>query len=240
MDEGAFLRRRLVLPMGGATVACLGLAYFAPAGGLFLSLALLFLGILITVGYVDVILREHERRRWVPIQASLHARLESVANVTWSQFRVAFGMSPDIVALDSTEVHDDARRRAALVEAAEGAAAHAVRREIARLDTAEWKRLAEQLRITWQSVDRMLEVYGQRLAPVVLADLMTIQDALGGILTQYSTFPDVLGVEDDKLPPGRGHNRVAQRTALEELAADDAARAIEAAVRLLEWIQSDQ
>lgn len=140
-----FLRRRLFLPMGSATAVCLVLAYFFQSVDLLRS-RLMFLGILLTVGYVDSVLRKHEEQRWQPAQQALHSRLESIANVTWSQFRTAFGLPADVIPVESMR-QDDRARRTALIRVAEELVGPSAKAFIPQLDAAAWTKLATQLQI---------------------------------------------------------------------------------------------
>jgi hypothetical protein len=78
----------LVLPL----VVVFGLAIILhikwPAGGFFLNLSTEIIGILITVCYVEWILRRHERQQWSRMDAKIADRLRILlnANVNHSWF----------------------------------------------------------------------------------------------------------------------------------------------------------
>ena len=58
-----FLRKKLAVPVGAAIVLCLILAYYIPWQGLFINLSTTLLGVLITVFYVDLILKQQNEIR---------------------------------------------------------------------------------------------------------------------------------------------------------------------------------
>jgi hypothetical protein len=236
MFRDTFLRSRLLMPLGLATVASLFGAYGWPRAAIFLDLALLFFGILVTVGYVDAILHQHEKRQWEVAQPFLHARVENVANLTWSQFRIAFGFRTEIFPPEAIQIENQASRRRALIAVARDIVAPSVELRVKELDSVAWRGLAKQLQGTWNAIERTLEVFGHRLAPMVTAELMRMADHLERILIHYTTFPDLIGVADKDLPASGGHDHRLHRSALESLIEREVQGAIQAAVNILEWV----
>jgi len=108
--KSEFLRRRLVWPLSAAAVLCFGLATLIPAGGLFVNLGTTFVGILLTIGYVDIILTEHQRIRWAGALLRIGSRLDNFATIASSQFRIAFGFKPDVYDQGAMAAEGKARR----------------------------------------------------------------------------------------------------------------------------------
>jgi hypothetical protein len=235
-----FLRTRLMLPLGTAAAAALGTAVVFPSGGFFLNLGTELLGILLTVGGVDLILRHEESRRWHGAHARIAQRLEAVANVTWSQFRVAFGFNTNVFNETAFLSTDPRLRRSEGIRIAENIVVPAALSGVRALDRKSWMQLDNQLRLTSVSVDRLVELFSSHFEADVLCDLLELQDHLTSIISLYSTWPDMLGVPDDELPPSRDRyrSRVTQREAFEEMVADHVRGAVAMAVRLLKRLNT--
>jgi hypothetical protein len=63
---------------------------------------------------------------------------------------------------------------------------------------------------------------------------MEIQDEIWGIVSFYSTFPDVIGVADDKLPPIRGHSAISEKRIMERVVSAHIRTALEKTILLLQ------
>ncbi len=237
MFESRFLKSRLVLPLSIAAILALGLAALIPWGGLFVNLGTTFIGILLTIGYVDIVLKEHEAMRWESGLARIAKRLDNFATVASSQFRVAFGFTPDVYDERLMFASDDQARRTELVRVAREVLKPVARQRVASLDTADWKRLHEQLRITWDSADRLIELFGRQLDPDVIATLIDVQDSMRAIMDRYTTFPDVLGVADADLKPNtKGESSLPLRHALEGAIAEDIRAILDQSVELFDHV----
>lgn len=85
-----FLIKRLIIPLLLLAILSLVLSYFLPWQGLFINLFTTFLGILITVFYVDKILSEHDRQRWAGVTSRVNKRIEVISNLTISEIGSIF------------------------------------------------------------------------------------------------------------------------------------------------------
>jgi hypothetical protein len=84
-----FLLKWLVLPLSILTVSFLVLAYITPWQGLFINLSTTFLGILITVFYVNIILHEHDKQRWSGVTNHVYKEIEKLAHGSISLLGIA-------------------------------------------------------------------------------------------------------------------------------------------------------
>jgi len=105
---------------------------------------------------------------------------------------------------------------------------------VQKLDTEDWKKLISQLRITWEVADRLCSVFGSRIEPEKLSLIMEIQDEIWGIVSFYSTYPDVIGVPDDKLPPIKGHSAISEKRAMERVVSANIRTTLEKTILLLQ------
>lgn len=108
-----------------------------------------------------------------------------------------------------------------------------VRSSVRKLNQEDWKKLAGQLQMTWEGGERLCEVFGNKLEPDVLSAILDIQEEIWGILSLYITFPDVLGVPDDKLPIKKRGSALDDRTAMEKIVAEHVGKVLRLSSSLL-------
>jgi hypothetical protein len=205
MNLSADLWKRLILPLGIVALATFVVGIFVPWQGLFISLSVTSFGIIVTVGYVDYVLRRNEKLRWASVDILLREHLQQFATVSIAQFRPLFGVSPDVLHL---EAHD-------LITAREVARTEAIRlaesilipltpTAVGRLDQDEWKQLIHNMQTVLQLADWLITSVGHRLEPEYLHAILAIRAKATDILGFYATFPDLLGVPDFQLPHSTG------------------------------------
>jgi len=232
-----FLRWRLVYPISAAALLSFSLAIFRSAGGLFINLGMTFLGILVTVAYVDLVLREHQARQWAETLDRINKRLDNLATVASAQFRVAFGLTPDVCDEVAMQSSDDRLRRTEVARVAEQVLRPIAAQRVAAINREGWRNLNRQLQITWNFGDHLMELHGTQLNPEVFPILMDIQDRMWSLMNRYSAFPDVLGVPDNELSLNtRGESVVPLKRSLEHSMAKDISAVLDLTVRILNYL----
>lgn len=228
-----FLWKKLVIPLSIAAVLTILLAYFFPWRGLFINLTVMFIGILLIVCYVDFILKQHEKSRWAQAKALIEKRIHSFANVSSSQFRTAFKISHHVFNEKAMDMENPSSIRKEMIRITQDIILPSADSSVQKLNTEDWKKLVSQLRITWEAADRLCSVFGNRIEPDKLSLIMEIQDEIWGILSLYSTFPDVIGVPDDELPPKKTGSAIAHKRTMERIISSDIKTILEKTILLL-------
>jgi hypothetical protein len=162
-----YLSKRLVLPISIAAVSSLIVGYFVPWQGLFINLAATFIGILITVFYVDLILRKHEETRWSNVKARVHGRIERMANLSVSAFRSAYGLDTDIFGKSFLETDDRTEIRSMIAHAAENVLIPITPTRLNEVNQAEWKKVVQLLSSVVQMGDELVALFGDRIEPEI-------------------------------------------------------------------------
>lgn len=199
------LVKRLILPLGLLAGASIIAAVFVPWQGLFISLATTFIGIILTVSYVNYVLRQHERQRWAPVDTIIRDYLRQFASVVVSQFRVVFGVGAEALYFQASNYEEaQARMRDVVIQLAEQVLTPMVVVHTINMDQHAWKRLDASLRTVVQYADSLVSLFGQRMEPAHLHLLLSIRNKAMGILMTYTILPDMLGVPDDELPQSTG------------------------------------
>jgi hypothetical protein len=194
------LIKRLVLPLTTLFVLALAIHAAWDWDGFLLSLAVQLLGILITVAYVDYILRVHEASKQAPANRRLRDRLHRFVNAAFTECRGAIGFGSDIVNFEVLSDPTHAKVRKEMERVAREVVLPEIEIRISMLDEIQWRKLASATNTITENVDRFLQLFGDRLQPEVLAALLDIQDAASSIFSYYHLVPDILGVSDERLP----------------------------------------
>jgi hypothetical protein len=197
--ERKYLLKKLHIPLGLITLIFLILGIIIPWRGLFINLSTTFFGILITLLYVDHIIREDEQKQWDTVKERIYSRLEGVANMSTHQFRIAFKISADIISRDANIIFNTKRRRAECIRVNEEILLPEVSKMIPKLDTEKWQFLLKQMEISYTSIDKIVTVFGHKLPPKLLTLLIDLQDKMWGVLSIYRIIPDLYGIPDKQL-----------------------------------------
>ncbi len=191
---------RLVLPLLMAFGLSLYFHTICQAGGFFINLAATFVGILITVFYVDWIIKKRENEKWLATDKRIADRLRNLINATVSGIRSALGFSADILnesilqTLDPIAIHNE------MMRVAENVIAPVVNQRVNALDQRGWKSLVMQNTNAHNGVLNFLNIFQTRLSPQQITDLLDLQEALAKTLFFYQVFPDLAGVPKEELP----------------------------------------
>lgn len=193
----------LVLPLLVTSGVSIAIHRHWPVDGFFLNLATALLGILITIWYVDWILRRHERLRWLPADKRIADRLRILLNATISGLRSGLGFGTDVLNLDLVSSSNTLAMHKDVMRIAEHVIAPAALSRISAIDQAGWSSLARHVQNSHNGTLAFLNAFQVRLDPVQISDLLDMQESLLNSLTYYSTFPDIMGVPDHLLPPSK-------------------------------------
>lgn len=198
-----FLFRKLILPLSLAAAASVLLAIFISWQGLFINLATTLLGSLITVVYIDRVIREHEQELWNKVEAMILQRYARLANQVVLQLREVLQIGPDFFDFSGLHNRDVQLVQLALADAVEGKLPLLFQTHIARLDQAGWKRLVSTLQSLIDEGDKLIGLYGQKLDPQQMQLVLDLQENLSMIIASHSLFPDLLGLPDSQMAQTR-------------------------------------
>jgi hypothetical protein len=190
----------LVLPLVLLSAASLVVHVWWPAAGFFVNLATELLGIVITVAYVDWILRRNEAERWRGTDTRIQERLKIFSNALISGIRAGLEFRPDVLSETVMLSGNPDLMHKEILRVAEHVLEPSARTRLDRLDQAGWKQLATHIQSTWVEAERLIDRFGSRLGPRQMELMLDIQQALARSLTFWGTFPDLAGVPDEELP----------------------------------------
>ncbi len=232
-----FLWKRLILPLGILTALSLVLAFLVPSlNGLFVNLATTFLGILLTVCYVDYILRRHDKERWSATTARIESRVQNLAVVTSQSFRTAFHIDASVIHQAVIDVFNPASVRTEILRVIRQELLPRVDAAVPTLNQKDWADLTGQLERIFRRRDQLIISFGNRLDPEVFALLLKIEDDITGIWTMVITFFDVIGVPDHELRAKPPRDVIADKRGMEKVLAKDIKQVLESCASILEWL----
>jgi hypothetical protein len=191
---------QLLLPLVAATALAILAHRWWPADGFFLNLAAGFIGSLVTVGYIDWILRRHEEERWRDADSRISQRLRTLANATVTGVRTSFGYASDIFDRRAMASGDPDIMSVEVMRVATHVLAPQAEGRIASMNQAQWKLFVTHLQQSSIACGVMLDRFGHRLQPKTLATLLDLQQHLESAQNFWLIFPDIAGVPVAQLP----------------------------------------
>jgi hypothetical protein len=196
--------------------------------GFFINLATELLGIIVTVAYVDWVLKAHEREAWRGTSTRIGHRLRVLSNATVSGLRSSFGFGTDVLDHSALQSRDLSRASAEVMRVGMHVLLPALRPRLEALDVKGWRSLADHLQSSWREAERLLDQFGHRLAPTDIELLLDLQQEIESALTFWRIFPDIAGVPDNDLP-ATNTDTAALKSAWNELTSEALAKVIKLA-----------
>jgi hypothetical protein len=190
----------LVLPLVFLAGIFLLVNKFYPAGGLFINLFTETVGILITVCFVNWMLKQHEKHGWLAVDVRIGNRLRILLNSVVAGIKDGLGFSPAILdkrfllSQNMIEMHNE------IIRISEQVISPAVFQRIQALDSNGWKSLATHLKNSHNGTLVFLNAFQSRLGPDQISTLWDLQESLSNSLTFYTVFHDMAGVPENQLP----------------------------------------
>ena len=219
---------KLALPLALLAAASIWLNSIRSMDGFFLNLATELIGIIVTVAYVDWIIKAHERKSWEGTSSRIADRLRVLSNATTSGIRSSLGYGVDILNDAVMRSGDLKRMNEEVMRIGIHVLQPSLRSRLEALDVKGWKSLAEHLQGTWRETERLLDRFSQHLEPMDLELLLDLQQEIQNSLTFWSTFPDIVGVPDQDLPTTRS-DTVALKSAWNDLTAESLSKVLQLA-----------
>jgi len=203
--------------------------------GLFTNLATTFLGILLTVCYVDYILRRHDKERWAATTARIESRIQSFAEITSASFRTAFHIDYHVIRMWKMGERRSARTE--IIRLIREVLLPQVDAKVPAIDQKGWTSLRAQLKQIVPWLDHLITAFGNRLDPEVFSLILKIEDHINNIWGFTKTFFDAIGVPDSDLQTKKPHGEaIADRRAMESVIAGDVKQILESCASILEWL----
>jgi len=205
MTDRPYMWKRLIVPLSCAACASLVASHFLRGlpHDLLINLAATFVGSILTVAYIDVVLRRHQELRWAGLRSRAAKRLFALANNCITSVRGALKVSARVIDGSDEPTLDLRVMGTRMIRVAQ----QILPQEISQLrdiSSADWRHLSSGLQASIEIGDRLLDLFGRDFPPQIAELVLDIQSAAQGVVSQYALWPDLLGVPADELPVRRG------------------------------------
>lgn len=168
-----------------------------------MNLSAAFIGSLITVFYIDTILKHRRQIEWEEVRARTNFRLSKLGHSGITSVRLALQFdAQDVYDRRISESGDVAGVHSQSIRIADSMLPDNIQR-LYDLDEKGWSNLAANLRSLCLSCDQFLMLFGRDLEPDITRLVLDIQMIAEGAMSAYSILPDLMGVPDDRLPRKR-------------------------------------
>jgi hypothetical protein len=216
LKNSEFLLKRLVLPLAVLAIFSIIVSFFIIKQdfyitwkALFMNLGVTFLGIIITLSYVNWILNEHENRKWKDVQISIHNRIKRYLIGTIITFRVSFGFdlnvysSDFIESFDLTDSYTDISPELCeeIINIGENVLRPVISSSIKSMNQQEWIQFAKNVEVLQKEIVRIVDLFlfANKIEPKLFSDLLQIEDEIDAFIKFYYAVPNFYGLPDEKI-----------------------------------------
>lgn len=229
-----YMATRLMLPLLVGAVVFFAAAFKCPEPwrSLLINLAAALAGSIVTVFFIDAVLRRQKQAEWEDVRLRTNHRLIKLGQSGITTVRIALQIEAKDVFQEDSSLNLK-RMHAESIRLAESLLPARLD-DLQYLDERGWKALAISLRNLGLLCDQLLGLFGNDLKAEVTRLVLDIQAAAEAATTAYMVFPDLMGVPDERLPKTRdGRSTVSLRNGWTKLTCKELNRLCRLSAELL-------
>ncbi len=199
-----FLLKWLVFPLCVAALVSMlvSLCVPDPWRSLLVNMAATFLGSIVTVFFVETILRRGDEQRWKRFRGHVGKQVTILANGTASSVRNALAIPPPDFWNDEGVLLNPAQLRLMMISMIEEDLLPASTR-LQQMDQDDWRIFSRNLFGAMRNCELFLTLFGPKLDAEIAVLVLDLYDKAREVLFPYEIIPDLLGVPFEKLEPNR-------------------------------------
>lgn len=216
LNISGFLLKRLIIPLLLLASIFIIISFFIINQSfkitwqeLFLNLGVTFLGIIITVSYVNWILNEHENKRWNDVHINIDNRIRGFLVGTITTFREGFGIGIEAFSDDfnnSIDLFDTNTGVSTvtckeIINIGENILIPSISSSITNLNRREWLDFMKKIQLLQETLIRLVDLFSNKIEPNTFSKLLKIEDEIAEVLRIYTLLSDYYGVPDENIPP---------------------------------------
>jgi len=228
----------LVVPLTlGAAVLMLA-SFFVPEPwrSLLVNLAAGLVGSMITVFYIEKIIRRNQQYEWTKVMGHIGRQVNILANGTTSSVRQALGLGMPLSSLELEVVSNPRRMRTMMIEIIEDQLLPQVV-GLSQMNQKDWRIFSNNMIGSVKDAERILALFSKNLDPTIMGLILDIHERARVLLSHYQTWPDMLGVPFAQMKPNnRGESMVPFFEAVYKLVVQDAEQLLRICANLLKEI----
>jgi hypothetical protein len=233
-----FLLKWLVAPLGLTSIALFVLSFWVdePWRGLLINLTAGLLGSIITVFFVERVIRWKEKEEWAKVLGHVGKQVNILANGTCSSVRLGLRLPLPRQDNEFEVAHDPHLMREMMINLIENDLLPRMS-QLAEMDQKAWKTFAMNMQGSVADAERIMTLFSRNLDPMIMELVLDIHEEARGLLGHYMTWPDLLGVPLDQLEPNkRGESSVPLMRATYKLIVAEAEQLLKTCAQLLREI----
>ena len=236
-----FLLTVLVIPLTMVAAAALMLAvHFSgePWRSLLVNLAAGLLGSIITVFYVEKIIRRNDQYEWTKVLSHVGRQVNILANGTTASLRLALGLQMPPSSEDLEVLNDPRRMRTMVISIIENRLLPNIS-QVTEMNQSDWRTFANNMQGSLSDAERILSLFSKSLDPAIMGLVLDIHEKARALLLQYQLWQDMLGIPPTELKPNnRGESMVPYMKATYKLIVQDAEQLLIICAKLLREIDA--
>lgn len=233
-----FLLKWLVTPLGLTSIALFVWSFrlAEPWRSLLINLTAGLLGSIITVIFVEKVVRRKEREEWTKVLGHVGKQVNILANGTCSSVRLGLGVALPRPNNELEVVQNPHLMREMMIKLIENDLLPQIS-QLADMDQKAWKTFAMNMQGSVGDTERIMTLFSRNLDPVIMELVLDIHEEARGLLGHYMTWPDLLGVPLEQLKPNkRGESMVPYMKATYKLIVAQAEQLLKTCAQLLREI----
>jgi len=234
-----FLFKVLVLPLvlAASVLMLASFCVYEPWRSLLVNLAAGLVGSMITVFYIEKIIRRNERYEWTKVLGHIGRQVNILANGTTSSVRLGLGLKMPRSSRELEVIDDPRRFRTMMIELIEDRLLPGIS-GLAQMNQDDWRTFSNNMIGSVKDAERILSLFSRNLDPTIMGLILDIHERARALLLQYQTWPDMLGVPFDQMKPNkRGESVVPYFEAVYRLVVQDAEQLLKICANLLREIE---
>ena len=165
-----------------------------------MNLGATFLGIPITVLFVDARVQRNEAQRWADVDRRIGHHLERIANAAIANYCDALAHDLPISAQSLERSQNHLQRRQMLIDEAANELLQDID-DLEKLPRQGWRSFMESLVPVYQEAERTLDIYGNRMEPETQVLVIRLLEALEAVDSTRQLYGKYLCALGESLPP---------------------------------------
>lgn len=232
-----YLFCRLILPLGILASVAIWLSPSSEKDGLYTNLATELIGIIVTVAYVDYILRRKDQHDWAPVQRFMMMHMEQLFFATTTAIRSSIGLERDLLPRRYVASSNDSDLLLDVIDDSRDRLRPRVNAQLDAMDGNRWCTTAQKMRTLMQSVDLLFPRYLNHLPSDMMAAALSIQSGAQHIERTIADLAVVLNRTSAELKEAGGYGLELKQHLIHGTG-DKMREMLLASERIGEWVHS--
>lgn len=168
---------------------------------IFVNVATDFISIIITVLYVDWVMKLYDENKWNTPDLYIKSECGSLGHGFISDVVENLGLSKSVFPVIDPKNFSLQNTQLEIIQRAKNLKIEDFDKSLMSFNVNQWLKLNEAIRLNHEKADKLLELFFVRTNPTELTSLFEFRKKCSNITDTYSLFKYMLGMPLHKLPP---------------------------------------